>query len=166
MGRTGLPAPTKLYRETRSMISALSNRNENPLSALADNFRYARDGVRRSAGKVAHMGTRFGALGPWNWARSPCVSSKEGWIGGLCFIVTACIIKGWIQQGRSARDVLDQHQMQGDCRWYVQMSTCVCKPAPVYVKPRYMQEKCQVFRTSTLSMNTSGQVLQVSTRFL
>ncbi len=87
-----------------SELAALSKRNEYSaldldilssnsdiitcLSYFADILRYARVGVRISAGMVAHIGTRFGGLGePFDVARTSCTVSKDGCISNCMHLV-------------------------------------------------------------------------------
>jgi hypothetical protein len=101
VGRRNTPAPTKLYLPIVSIVAALSKRKESfvfdlclivnndiyspslhfwhRMTHLARIFRYATEGVRRSAGMVAHRGTRFGGLGNWSdLSRTSRVTSRVG----------------------------------------------------------------------------------------
>lgn len=50
------------------------------LAHLAESFRYAVSGVRKSDGIVAHRGTRFGGLGEFSEADIiSCTVSNDGW---------------------------------------------------------------------------------------
>ncbi len=52
---------------------------------LAEILRYARDGVRRSAGIEAHSGTMLGALGePVEWPSTSCTVARVGSILTFC----------------------------------------------------------------------------------